>query len=168
MRTPLNLRMESRELWWREGETRWRSRGCWDETKRDGRWTVPRRNGCSKVRGGGGRIGGGGGGGGDGGAENRRRRGERHSRRRRRRWFSWETKERERREISSRGEVASLKAPFSSPDARQDRGETPADSCPIYDSTRIIHPLLQLLLQQWYNSLNFFPFKDFDARAFAI
>lgn len=50
--------------------------------------------------------------------QNRRRRGERHSRRRRRRWFSWETKERERREISSRGEVASLKAPFSSPDKR--------------------------------------------------
>lgn len=48
--------------------------------------------------------------------QNRRRRGERHSRRRRRRWFSWETKERERkREISSQGEVAGLKAPFSSP-----------------------------------------------------
>lgn len=52
----------------------------------------------------------------DGVEESRRRRGgERHSRRRRRRWFSWETKERERRKISSRGEVAGLKAPFSSP-----------------------------------------------------
>jgi len=52
----------------------------------------------------------------DGVEESRRRReGERHSRRRRRRWFSWETKERERRKISSRREVAGLKAPFSSP-----------------------------------------------------
>lgn len=52
----------------------------------------------------------------DGVEESRRRRGgERHSRRRRRRWFSWETKERERRKISSREEVAGLKAPFSSP-----------------------------------------------------
>lgn len=48
--------------------------------------------------------------------QNRKRRGERHSRRRRRRWFSWETKERERREISSREEVMSLKALFSSLD----------------------------------------------------
>ena len=68
--------------------------------------------------------------------QNRRRRGERHSRRRRRRWFSWETKERERREISSRGEVASLKAPFSSPDKR-DKTDTQrllaADNRRIYD-----------------------------------
>lgn len=54
--------------------------------------------------------------------QNRRRRGERHSRRRRRRWFSWETKERERREISSQEEVASLKALFSSPDKRDKIG----------------------------------------------
>lgn len=62
--------------------------------------------------------------------QNRRRRGERHSRRRRRRWFSWETKERERREISSRGEVASLKAPFSSPDKRDKTDtQTPCLGC---------------------------------------
>lgn len=54
--------------------------------------------------------------------QNRRRRGERHSRRQRRRWFSWETKERERREISSQEEVASLKALFSSPDKRDKIG----------------------------------------------
>lgn len=70
----------------------------------------------------------------------RRRGGERHSRRRRRRWFSWETKERERRKISSRGEVAGLKAPFSSSDARQDRGgfcrgaARPRESRRIYES----------------------------------
>lgn len=68
--------------------------------------------------------------------QNRRRRGERHSRRRRRRWFSWETKERERREISSRGEVASLKAPFSSPDKR-DKTATETSASAAADNRRI-------------------------------
>lgn len=73
-----------------------------------------------------------------------RRRGERHSRRRRRRWFSWETKERERREISSRGGeeklCAGLKASFSSPDVWQDHGEASAEESPRAKVAEFINP----------------------------